>query len=997
MNLAELIIEIKANGIDAVKSALKDLSNESKKTEQQVGTLKKSFDGIGDVKKPVGEATDSVKGFGSASAAAFAAFNEHGKKAEVQGTAIQSVFSKYAFIAPELAKIGEGLQVIGDKAFGTFKAVSSAVSAFSTASSSTNTLAGSTGLVSVAMANNAIKTAGTTTATQALTVASGVSSKQALATGNALNVQSEAYKRLAREAYAAARAQGATPAQARTARNGITKAASMEAGVADMERAGKALLDIGKAGEVAEAGAIVAGTAIGGVAAGLAGLIAVKGAMLAIGLAVSETADKLNDLSKETNVSTERLSLYDLSARMAGSSIEALTGSADKLGMKLAKQDEESGRAVKALDELKVSTKDVNGENKSMLQLQEDIVMAVEKAGNSSRAQGAAVMLLGTEYYKLKTAVKETLEGKKELYDYMSKVGSLTTTKLAKDSDELQDKIAKMKDAFVGMGKSIASSVMPQLNSIVDVISRIAVKAAELIKKYSGQQSNTEIANDELEKAKKMYAYAQKGMQAAFKGDPTSIAFEQAVKGVDQRFKELVAANKKVSDAMAIDEEEKKKVTEGAKGEGNNPAGKPADHSAEIAKQKTLMEQMVGLQHTQNLEYISLNGFDAERIKLEEQASALVAQITGQTKEQKAALVAGILAQYDTNKAMKDQNTLALEAAQLEKDLRLEREKNLKVVDDIFRKSSETISKQRDEFANRNQTKQERDAASKQDAILSPYDSQKQVINDRINRLDKKDPKYDTKKKSAEEELALLEERRSSAKTSINDLIAQQKIAEQSVDEGITRGLTRAADTIPTLADGISSMLESTTKGLQSGLFDLFTKGTFDIKSFFRNLLGELVNLVTQMMIIKPLLEMFKASFSSSGGTGGMISTVLTKIFSAKGNVFSGGDVVPFKNGGVINQATAFPLNNKMGIMGEAGPEAVMPLVRGPNGALGVQSNGGGGGVNQAFNVVVNVTAGKDAQDTGSIVSAEVLRVMKGIANQQIVSARRVGGALNPI
>jgi phage-related minor tail protein len=64
---------------------------------------------------------------------------------------------------------------------------------------------------------------------------------------------------------------------------------------------------------------------------------------------------------------------------------------------------------------------------------------------------------------------------------------------------------------------------------------------------------------------------------------------------------------------------------------------------------------------------------------------------------------------------------------------------------------------------------------------------------------------------------------------------------------------------------------------------------------------------------------------------------------SAKGNVVSGGRVVPFANGGVVNSPVLFPLRGGAGLMGEAGPEAIMPLSRGRDGKLGVRMGGGGG------------------------------------------------------
>ena len=58
---------------------------------------------------------------------------------------------------------------------------------------------------------------------------------------------------------------------------------------------------------------------------------------------------------------------------------------------------------------------------------------------------------------------------------------------------------------------------------------------------------------------------------------------------------------------------------------------------------------------------------------------------------------------------------------------------------------------------------------------------------------------------------------------------------------------------------------------------------------------------------------------------------------SAMGNVFAKNKIVPYAMGGIVNKPTLFPMANGMGLMGEAGPEAIMPLKRGANGKLGVQ------------------------------------------------------------
>ncbi len=72
----------------------------------------------------------------------------------------------------------------------------------------------------------------------------------------------------------------------------------------------------------------------------------------------------------------------------------------------------------------------------------------------------------------------------------------------------------------------------------------------------------------------------------------------------------------------------------------------------------------------------------------------------------------------------------------------------------------------------------------------------------------------------------------------------------------------------------------------------------------------------------------------------------------AGGGAFVQGRVMPFAQGGVVAQATAFPMRGGTGLMGEAGPEAIMPLARGADGRLGVQAAGGG----RPVTVVMNIT-----------------------------------------
>ena len=109
---------------------------------------------------------------------------------------------------------------------------------------------------------------------------------------------------------------------------------------------------------------------------------------------------------------------------------------------------------------------------------------------------------------------------------------------------------------------------------------------------------------------------------------------------------------------------------------------------------------------------------------------------------------------------------------------------------------------------------------------------------------------------------------------------------------------------------------------------------------------------------------------------------------NANGNAFYKGKLTAFAYGGIVNKPTLFPMANGMGLMGEAGPEAVMPLRRGPSGRLGVEAQGGMG------QVIVNVDAqGSSVQ--GDAQGSKQLGAAIGAAVQaELIKQKRPGGIL---
>jgi len=88
-----------------------------------------------------------------------------------------------------------------------------------------------------------------------------------------------------------------------------------------------------------------------------------------------------------------------------------------------------------------------------------------------------------------------------------------------------------------------------------------------------------------------------------------------------------------------------------------------------------------------------------------------------------------------------------------------------------------------------------------------------------------------------------------------------------------------------------------------------------------------------------------------SNQLGGALGQGIASILPfAKGGVIDAGQVRRFASGGIVSGPTTFPMRGGTGLMGEAGPEAIMPLRRGPDGRLGVAAASGAPTINVTIN-----------------------------------------------
>lgn len=153
----------------------------------------------------------------------------------------------------------------------------------------------------------------------------------------------------------------------------------------------------------------------------------------------------------------------------------------------------------------------------------------------------------------------------------------------------------------------------------------------------------------------------------------------------------------------------------------------------------------------------------------------------------------------------------------------------------------------------------------------------------------------------------------------------------------MTDGTLDALDSLDSAYDRIEQRqrdLEKSANAFATTMTSAFARSVTSGKSFddtLKTITMSLSNMALRMAI-KPIASALTSNLSNLFGN----------LFDGVSLQAAAGAVKPFAAGGVIGTPTYFPMTGGgVGLAGEAGPEAIMPLTRGPDGKLGVATSGG--------------------------------------------------------
>ena len=203
---------------------------------------------------------------------------------------------------------------------------------------------------------------------------------------------------------------------------------------------------------------------------------------------------------------------------------------------------------------------------------------------------------------------------------------------------------------------------------------------------------------------------------------------------------------------------------------------------------------------------------------------------------------------------------------------------------------------------------------------------------------------------------------------------------------GLRGGWEKFADSVKNSGEEIANITASWFDRAADSLTNFVMTGKFQFKEFARSIIADITKMIAKQMIFNILTGM-------TGGAGGWFSKLTgggkNTTNSAKGNVFAQNGIVPYAKGGIVNKPTLFPFAKGTGLMGEAGPEAIIPLKRGKGGRLGVE--GGGGGAT-TVNVAVDAKGSKVEGDGKQM--AQLGKLLGSAIEMELAKQKRPGGLL---
>jgi hypothetical protein len=707
------------------------------------------------------------------------------------------------------------------------------------------------------------------------------------------------------------------------------------------------------------------------------------GGAIALGFKSIEAADKLNDMAARTGQTIEYLQTLGNVAVKSGTDLDTMASVLESINKKSLAGGTEGKKVAEAYKFLGIEARDAAGNLKDATTLGEEGAKALQNLGNSADATAAFVTAFGTSALKVVPTLAELNKNLDEEYDFLASVGALMDSNLAKAADGFNDRMTDLGSVFTGLGNDIARTMLPLLKGVADVLINSATNSGILSTAFDVLKGAVFVVTGALKGLLTFFAMVDNGFSnivqtialggkviwAALTGN-----WDEIPKLWDNYKTRIIRTNQEAADAVAgiwseveaapISKEDFKKgkktggpafVIPGKEEKEPRPLRESDAVSTLLAQEKAIIKLnqaflgMIGIQEETN----------AAQLEAEIAAGKYNATLTklGATEEQLAKMRANASFE-DEMKRRNELAALSLKAqASADASIKAARESSAEqvIATNVLKRygsTQEDVNLALAEYR-LNQTEEALNQAvaigAKQEMII-------QLQNElRVRR-----------------ELAGL------AKTAKKN--ADDERGPQDGTAGFLNGWTKAFNDYKKQASSAAQtgadVFKAASGHMEGALTSFITTGKLNFKEFTASILSDIAQIMAKKAIAGLVGSMFGGGY-------------------ANGGAFSGGAQF-FANGGVVSTPTAFGMSGgRTGVMGEAGPEAIMPLKRGADGKLGVVAAGSSSGeviINNNMSITIGTV---DSEERKQELLRAVQQQMVATSKATIAGELRQGGMLN--
>ena len=640
----------------------------------------------------------------------------------------------------------------------------------------------------------------------------------------------------------------------------------------------------------------------------------------------------LKDAAERTGSSVENLSALKAVAKVGGHDFEQIEAAIVKLNKALHGTDDESKGAGKALAAVGLNIKALREEDPAAAVL--DIAKAFDKFADGGGKSAAAVAIFGK-------AGAQLLPFLKDLAEQQELVGKVTAEQ-AEMADRYEKNLNRLSAQFGNASKAIAGALLPTMaqlsneftsgtkngNSMADMLGgglkvaleTVAVLGANVA--FVFKTLGSEIGGTAAQAA----AIAKLDFKGAkFIGEAMREDAAKARAELDSLEKRIMTPMRLPPDAPKSTALNKQNFgNDGSTGIGRTEADPAATLIANLDKKLAVMA--LDMQATGKL-----TEAEKELIGVQQQLDAGTIKATARQKELILGKAEALVAYDKVNRAMEVEAAAADQAQQ-----------QLGAWFDSLDEQARSLEKQADLYG----------LTAAQIAVVTQA------------RLE--DALAQAKEEGAGEDQIAVLERELDARKRITDAQIRMAEKQQLIDE-------QAKKTNDTLEEFSKQAARNIQDAMADFLFDPFAKGTQGMLQSFGTMLQKMIAQAVAADLGKRMFGDLVKGGEGSGWFGGALDWLGGLFKNADGGVYTSAGLAAY-SGRIVDRPTVFPFARGIGLMGEAGPEAILPLKRGGDGKLGVAAGGGG----HTINVYVTGTNAPDVRRSAGQGAREALSALNG-------------------